>query len=98
MCGGQHPLSLPKKAGGELWAGGNAGATGFLLTIFSTSAVRNPVDEYVGSDYSLLNDPHVTPENIDLDLKVPAECPVQRVPLWQESPAPGPGHLQNWAT
>lgn len=83
MSGGRHPLFLPKKAEGGLWAGGNPGATGFLLTILSTSAVRNPVDEYVGSDYSLLDDPHVTPENIDLHFKVPAECPMQRVPLGQ---------------
>ncbi|XP_032074780.1 phospholipid transfer protein isoform X1 [Thamnophis elegans] len=40
-----------------------------LNSLLDTVPVRNPVDEYVGSDYSLLNDPRVTPENIDLDFK-----------------------------
>lgn len=91
--------SLLDTVPGEWWAaypfpakedGGRTLGTGFLLTLFSSSPVRNPVDEYVGSDYSLLNDPRVTPENIDLDFKVPAECPMQRAPLWQGSPIPRP--------
>lgn len=43
--------------------------------------MRSPVDEYIGSDYSLLNDPHVTAEAIDLNFKVPAEALLQRVLL-----------------
>ncbi|ETE60455.1 Phospholipid transfer protein, partial [Ophiophagus hannah] len=31
--------------------------------------MRNPVDKHVGSDYSLLSDPYVTAESIDLDFK-----------------------------
>uniref|UniRef100_A0A8C5STL2 Phospholipid transfer protein n=1 Tax=Laticauda laticaudata TaxID=8630 RepID=A0A8C5STL2_LATLA len=40
-----------------------------LNSLLDTVPVRNPVDKYVGSDYSLLSDPHVTAESIDLDFK-----------------------------
>uniref|UniRef100_A0A8C6Y4N4 Phospholipid transfer protein n=1 Tax=Naja naja TaxID=35670 RepID=A0A8C6Y4N4_NAJNA len=40
-----------------------------LNSLLETMPVRNPVDKYVGSDYSLLSDPHVTAESIDLDFK-----------------------------
>ncbi|XP_063152864.1 phospholipid transfer protein isoform X2 [Candoia aspera] len=40
-----------------------------LNSLLDTVPVRNPVDEYIGSDYSLLNDPHVTAEAIDLNFK-----------------------------
>ncbi|XP_039198343.1 phospholipid transfer protein isoform X1 [Crotalus tigris] len=40
-----------------------------LNSLLDTVPVRNPVDEHIGSDYSLLSDPRVTTENIDLDFK-----------------------------
>ncbi|KAM3841517.1 phospholipid transfer protein isoform 2-T4 [Vipera latastei] len=40
-----------------------------LNSLLDTVPVRNPVDKHVGSDYSLLSDPRVTTENIDLDFK-----------------------------
>ncbi|XP_025030519.1 phospholipid transfer protein isoform X1 [Python bivittatus] len=40
-----------------------------LNSLLDTVPVRNPVDDHIGSDYSLLNDPHVTTDTIDLDFK-----------------------------
>ncbi|XP_026577570.1 phospholipid transfer protein [Pseudonaja textilis] len=47
----------------------NHAALVLLNSLLDTVPMRNPVDEYVGNDYSLLSDPHVTAESIDLDFK-----------------------------
>lgn len=41
----------------------------------SSLAVRNYVDEHIGIDYSLLRDPVVSPETLDLDFKVWHQIP-----------------------
>ena len=49
----------------------------------SSLAVRNYVDEHIGIDYSLLRDPSVSTDTLDLDFKVSVgSCPAD--------PAPGP--------
>ncbi|XP_048354734.1 phospholipid transfer protein [Sphaerodactylus townsendi] len=40
-----------------------------LNSLLDTVPVRNSVDDYVGIDFSLLSDPIITPETMDLDFK-----------------------------
>lgn len=88
MSGGQPAFSCQRRGRENSGPGAGLVPQSPQLLSPSPSPVRNPVDKHVGSDYSLLSDPRVTTENIDLDFKVPAECPTQRAPLWQGSPMP----------
>ncbi|MGH0185686.1 UNVERIFIED_CONTAM: hypothetical protein FKN15_030735 [Acipenser sinensis] len=47
----------------------NAGLV-LLNSVLDTVPVRTKVDKYVGIDYSLLNDPVVTSENLDMDFRL----------------------------
>lgn len=40
-----------------------------LNSLLDTVPVRNPVDDYIGIDYSLLNDPVVTKDSLEMDFK-----------------------------
>ncbi|XP_069507340.1 phospholipid transfer protein [Ambystoma mexicanum] len=40
-----------------------------LNSLLDTVPVRNPVDDYIGIDYSLLNDPVVTQDSMEMDFK-----------------------------
>ncbi|XP_053309739.1 phospholipid transfer protein [Spea bombifrons] len=40
-----------------------------LNSLLNTVPVRNPVDDYIGIDYSLLSDPDVSEDNLDMDFK-----------------------------
>lgn len=65
---------------GKGWIPFTVGQTGlgiklpgsFRLSHSSTSslAVRNYVDEHIGIDYSLLRDPSITTDTLELDFKV----------------------------
>ncbi|KAM4692297.1 phospholipid transfer protein [Rhinophrynus dorsalis] len=40
-----------------------------LNSLLNTVPVRNPVDDYIGIDYSLLSDPDVSEDSLDMDFK-----------------------------
>lgn len=63
---GSHSLS-----GRQGWASSCQAAPG-CLTSTSSLAVRNYVDEHIGIDYSLLRDPSITTDTLELDFKVNA--------------------------
>lgn len=46
------------------------GSSRLSHTSTSSLAVRNYVDEHIGIDYSLLRDPSITTDTLDLDFKV----------------------------
>ncbi|XP_062835328.1 phospholipid transfer protein isoform X3 [Anolis carolinensis] len=47
-----------------------------LNSVLDTVPVRNPVDDHIGIDYSLLDDPVVTASTMDLAFKVPKDLEV----------------------